>query len=272
LECELIVADYLDMLAAECHGESYNKTEHREALKKKLPGRSDGSIEYKHQNITAALIQAGRIYIRGYKPAWNYQELLESVVLDRIAASEKLFTSAEEALILQSAGRAQVHDFASILVPPPERFEKPEIQDNRLRRPIKIDFAEREARNRALGNRGEEFVLELERRRLKEMGRNDLVGDVQWTSREVGDGVGYDIRSFSGETDKPLYIEVKTTNAGKYQPFMVSANELSFSEEYRDSFSLYRVFEFSRRAKVFMLSGAVGAHAALTATNYRATF
>ncbi|MEE4184203.1 MAG: hypothetical protein V2J12_00400 [Gammaproteobacteria bacterium] len=40
LECELIVEDYLAMLA-------------------KLDNRSEGSIEYKHQNISAVLIHAG---------------------------------------------------------------------------------------------------------------------------------------------------------------------------------------------------------------------
>jgi len=31
--------------------------------------RSDGSIEYKHQNISAILLRASQIYIQGYKPA-----------------------------------------------------------------------------------------------------------------------------------------------------------------------------------------------------------
>jgi len=62
--------------------------------------------------------------------------------------------------------------------------------------------------------------MRLERERLLELGRKDLVGDIQWTSKEMGDGAGYDIRSFQGQTDEELFIEVKTTNSGKYQQFL----------------------------------------------------
>ncbi len=62
--------------------------------------------------------------------------------------------------------------------------------------------------------------MRLERERLLELGRKDLVGDIQWTSKEMGDGAGYDIRSFQGQTDEELFSEVKTTNSGKYQQFL----------------------------------------------------
>ncbi|HCF55246.1 MAG TPA: DUF3883 domain-containing protein [Bacillus sp. (in: Bacteria)] len=43
-----------------------------------------------------------------------------------------------------------------------------------------------------------------------------------------GDGVGFDISSFDLD-DNPKYIEVKTTSGGKRTPFMISANEVAFS-------------------------------------------
>ncbi|HDR4901647.1 DUF3883 domain-containing protein [Bacillus wiedmannii] len=43
-----------------------------------------------------------------------------------------------------------------------------------------------------------------------------------------GDGVGFDISSFDLD-DNPKYIEVKTTSGGKGTPFMISANEVAFS-------------------------------------------
>lgn len=73
IECEAIVEDHFDMLLKELSGAPYSKSEHRYALQGKLDSRSEGSIEYKHQNITAVLLKAGYTYIKGYKPAWNYQ-------------------------------------------------------------------------------------------------------------------------------------------------------------------------------------------------------
>ena len=272
VECEAIVDDYLSMLAAECRREPYSKAEHRRNLQRHLVDRSDGSIEYKHQNISAALIRAGHIYIPGYKPAWNYQSLLEDVVFDRLANVATAISRHEEALIEQSPQLSEIRKVSSLIVAPPEKRPAQDIQENRRWQPRKVDYAAREARNRRLGDRGEEFVLELERRRLAEADREDLVADVEWTSKVQGDGAGYDLRSFKGETDEPLYIEVKTTNSGKYQPFMMSAGEVSFSHEHADQFAIYRVFEFSKSPNIFILNGAVSDHVYLNASVFRATF
>ena len=272
LECELIAEDYLEMLAAECRQERYSKAEHRRRLMAKLSDRSEGSIEFKHQNISAVLIRAGHIYIRGYKPAWNFQELLETIVLDRVTAVEKSLQTIETSLIDQLGSEISVDDTSSIIVPPPERLPAKSVRDKARRIPRKIDYATREARNRRLGARGEEFVVNFERRRLAEIGREDLVDDVEWTSKERGDGTGYDIRSFQDDTDQPIYIEVKTTNSGKYQPFLISANEVSFSVENADQFALYRVFEFSRSPAMFMLEGPVDRHVDLIPTMFRSVY
>jgi hypothetical protein len=55
-ENEAIVADYLAMLLAERSGRTYSKTEHRRLLSPLLNARSDTSIERKHMNISAALL------------------------------------------------------------------------------------------------------------------------------------------------------------------------------------------------------------------------
>jgi len=56
LEVELVVADYFAMLWKELAGQPVDKTAHRKALQPQLNGRSHGSIEFKHQNISAVLI------------------------------------------------------------------------------------------------------------------------------------------------------------------------------------------------------------------------
>jgi hypothetical protein len=54
-EVRLVVADYFSMLEKELLGKPFNKTEHRKALRLRLAGRSDGSVEFKHANISAVL-------------------------------------------------------------------------------------------------------------------------------------------------------------------------------------------------------------------------
>jgi hypothetical protein len=79
-EVRLIVADYFAMLARELLGKDYSKAEHRRALLPQLGGRSDGSVEYKHANISAVLTEQGLPYSEGYKPRGNYQALLAQEV------------------------------------------------------------------------------------------------------------------------------------------------------------------------------------------------
>ncbi len=79
-EVELIVADYFAMFAAELRNEPCNKAAHRTALLPLLNNRSTSALEWKHQNISAVLIQLQRPCIAGYKPRYNYQRLLAEEV------------------------------------------------------------------------------------------------------------------------------------------------------------------------------------------------
>jgi hypothetical protein len=62
-EIQLIIADYFNMLSAELKGEAFSKAQHRRALMPLLINRSEGSVEFKHQNISAVLIELGQPYI-----------------------------------------------------------------------------------------------------------------------------------------------------------------------------------------------------------------
>src|SRR4051812_35368104 len=84
IEVEAAVSAYLEMLELELCGQQFNKAERRRALGLVLNNRSEGSIERKHQNISAILIELGFPYVRGYKPLSNYQRLLHDVVTDRL--------------------------------------------------------------------------------------------------------------------------------------------------------------------------------------------
>jgi hypothetical protein len=72
-ENDLIVADYFAMLVDDISARRYSKAEHRRALLPLLNDRSEGSVEFKHQNISAVLKGLGEDWIPGYKPAFNFQ-------------------------------------------------------------------------------------------------------------------------------------------------------------------------------------------------------
>ena len=57
-ELDAIVSDYFSMLDAELSGQNYVKSRHSEALRARI-GRTHGSVEYKHQNISAVLNKLG---------------------------------------------------------------------------------------------------------------------------------------------------------------------------------------------------------------------
>ncbi|MCP3669994.1 MAG: DUF3883 domain-containing protein, partial [Gammaproteobacteria bacterium] len=113
---------------------------------------------------------------------------------------------------------------------------------------------------------------EYEQFRMRQAQRPDLVDEIEWRSKTEGDGLGYDIRSFDPLLDREQFIEVKTTNNGKYQPFFISANEVDFSKGRGDQFQLYRVFNFRAAPRIFQLPGAIDRHVHLTAQNYKASF
>ncbi|MBB5396705.1 DUF3883 domain-containing protein [Mucilaginibacter sp. AK015] len=252
-EVELIVADYFSMLQDELRGIKINKTQHREALIPLLNGRPRGSVEFKHQNISAVMVEMGLPFIRGYKPLYNAQKTKIRAAIQHYMEHSP---TAEDTFLQFSDDVSQPlasADFDSWIVPPPVLRPMPEKKD-RMARPVKINYLEREQRNSALGMKGEELVVAYERHRLISSGKEALADRVEWCSREQGDGLGFDILSceLSG---KDRYIEVKTTKLSRETPFFFTANELSFSIARQDSFHLYRVFDYSDRPRIFMLGG-----------------
>lgn len=273
-EVEATVADYFAMLDLELRAEPYSKAEHNRRLQRRI-GRSKGSIEFKHGNISAVLVNFRQPFIRGYLPRQNYQALLEQVVLEWLAAHPRFFAGVADGPVLAPAARpALPHDRRPsdlIEEPPPivVDVDADELGD-RAARFYRLDFVRRDAENRRLGRMGEEWVLEFEQRRLHdEAKRPDLARQVEWIADTRGDGAGYDIASFNAD-DTPRLIEVKTTGLGKHFPFMVTANEVRVSERRAGQFALYRVFDFARDPRLYVLDGALSATCRLAPTQFRA--
>ena len=245
------------------------KAAHRRALLPRLNERSEGSVEFKHQNISSVLKGLGEDWVPGYKPAFNSQMSLVDAVarwlalnpawLDRFPGSGPATGLQEVAPIWIGAPPILSNQ------PPPQELEQ------MLHIARKFDVAGRDERNRALGRAGEERVLAHERASLQSAGRDDLARKVRWVSAEDGDGAGYDIASFAPDGRSRL-IEAKTTNGWERTPFHITRNELAVADERRSEWCLFRLWNFSREPKAFELYPPLDAHVTLTAKTFVAGF
>jgi hypothetical protein len=273
-EVRLTVADYFEMLEAEILGNPFKKSDHRKALAPKLQGRSDGAIEFKHQNVSGVLVELGLPYIEGYKPRSNFQGILASEVesfLDQHPDFLEKLASAP-AINPEQVKQISTPNLDQIIEAPPEKIVAPTYTSKPWlsRKVRRLDFAERDAANRRLGRLGEQFVFDLERYRLMAAGRDDLAQRVVWASQEIGDGLGFDILSFDDADDTERMLEVKTTGLGKFSPFYVTSNEVRCSEDIPHQFHLFRVFDFGKEPRLYILHGSLRELCQLDPVLYRA--
>ncbi len=263
-----IVANYFAMLKDDILGRPYNKAENNRNLQQQI-SRGAGSIEYKHQNISAILKGLGECWIVGYKPAFNFQ----SSLIDAVGR----WLGANPDWLLRAPGRQETHQIDEISplwvgpaptiknAPPPDETE----QMTAIAR--HFDAAGQAERNRLLGRAGEHRALAHERSVLVGAGRTDLADKIVWTSDVEGDGAGYDISSFTIEGE-PRLIEVKTTNGWERTPFHISRNELKAAEQRHSEWCLLRIWNFEREPLAFEIRPPLGAHVELTATSFQANF
>ena len=263
-ELDEIVADYFAMLNAELSGRPYNKSAHSKALMARI-GRTHRSVEYKHQNISAVLDELGLPWIRGYIPKRNYQGAIFDAIERRLTGSPEILDRAPGAAVWSAP-------ISAIFVPAPQPELAPDPIPKRLRDLVrKFDPVERDYRNRALGSAGEQFVIDLERRRLNEANRPELARCVRWVAREDGDGAGYDVLSFD-DASQPRLIEVKTTNGSARTPFYLSRNECEVALEKPDQWRVYRVHLFASEPRVFTVAPPLDRVLRLRAEVWRASF
>lgn len=133
------------------------------------------------------------------------------------------------------------------------------------------DRALQDANKKKLGDAGERLVLEFEMQSLREQGKEDLAAKVRHVAAIEGDGAGYDIESFYSD-GRHKYIEVKTTKDSIATDFFISVNEVAFSASHRDSYCLYRVYNFdpnTMSGEHFVLEGSIEEHFDLTPIEYR---
>lgn len=99
-------------------------------------------------------------------------------------------------------------------------------------------------------------MLNFERARLIHEGRDRLAAKIEHVSRNEGDSLGFDIRSYESSGADRL-IEVKTTKYGQDTPFFVTRNEVDVSRKKAAVYHLYRLFEFRKSPRLFTLAGPI---------------
>ncbi len=258
-ENQLTIRAYFEMLDLELQHRDINKAASNRTLLAQLDGRTRSAVERKHQNISAVLRDLGGPSIDGYKPLGNYQGSLASMVLEYLERHPEHVRIANRVAEMSPPASYELplHDPSRLVKrPSPLVREEPRRTFTPSHRPSKYDYATRDADNRRLGELGEKYVLDFERAKLQRLGRDDLASKVEWSSKERGDGLGYDIGSFD-EHGKSLLIEVKTTNLPKSTPFIISPNEVATSERESPSYRLYRLFRFSLDPHFYELLGSV---------------
>lgn len=264
-EVAATVGSYFEMLRSELTGQPLNKAAANELLRQRLSGRSRGAVEFKHQNISAILMENGWLYIDGYKPRKNFQGSLRNEVELRLRRESDLDQ-------LMATASLSKFDPNAASQTAPQVFDPPEVVLGTAAwtpriTGIRRDYVYRDAKNRALGLAGESRVIEIERNRLSLAGREGLASRVEHVAVTQGDGLGYDVLSFE-ESGLNRYIEVKTTLYSIETPFFASQNEVEASSFYSDQFHLYRLFQFSKKPGMYSLEGSLSESCQLQATNY----
>jgi hypothetical protein len=240
--------------------------------------KSSKSIRYKLQHISSILVNSDLPYIEEFKPIpraeidlidFNETYNLKKILTEKF--NDKSFISFLDSIANNQNFISEFDKQVEIEKQPQQDiFEEDNLpQQKSIKIRPKINYVEREIRNSKLGEEGEKWVLEFEEQKLKNLGLTDLANEIVWASKNVGDGLGYDIISFNSQREK-IYIEVKTTCLGKFSAFYLTKKELEVSVEI-NNYKIYRVFDFDKETKIYIVEDNLINQLDLTPTTYRAT-
>lgn len=259
----------MQMHQDQMNGTWIDKREIENALVPLLNNRTVGSIRMGLQNISAVLIELGLTPLEGYKPLFNHGNVIPELVDEWIETNGEYQGVVQELETSTTSPKDADADILNSLTEAPpksERVAKPSSSHNLNG---KGDYDEQGRRNRELGRKGEEWVLEYERQRLCAAGKSRLAAKIKHVADDR-DGCGYDILSFNEDDESERLIEVKTTNLGPAQAFPVSSNEVEKSANESGSYFLYRVYNFRTNPRVYILKGSFEKNFDLMPIQFRA--
>jgi len=150
------------------------------------------------------------------------------------------------------------------------------ISDDSITTPSRIQYEISEERfkkikesREAIGQAGENWVINHERSYLTTKGRIDLAIQITRIS-ETNIAAGYDILSFELDSSKK-FIEVKATALSKTE-FFISANELEIAKQLNGNYWIYLISEIYGEPKLFTIQDPtkeIGKKLILTPVNFQ---
>lgn len=117
---------------------------------------------------------------------------------------------------------------------------------------FEVDYIQLEALRKKIGDIGERYAYECEKRRLAKV-NSKYVEYVDATPAKDHEN-GYDILSYT-EEGKPIYIEVKSTMGDLDTPFYITANEQKTAERIRKGggiYQIHRVYNIGKEIGLFV--------------------
>ncbi len=134
VELTAAVVAYLSMLNAELDGRPYNKAQiNRQLRGSELSRRSEGSVEFRMQNISAALYELKMPWIPGYKPAKNIgsavkEKLIELLKLNGADSLSSYVPTTNPDLLSERVAELRLRGLPKI---PPGRLRPPTVVTDR---------------------------------------------------------------------------------------------------------------------------------------------
>ena len=157
-----------------------------------------------------------------------------------------LFENVHILPILYQTGFLQKNDLSVIINP---EFEK--LISLKSKKKIPLEQLEKNLEHqKKIGNIAEEFVLNFEKNRLKNLGFEEESNKIRQISIDFSNA-GYDIESFNGKTKDGVpdrFIEVKGTTKKEFS-FYWSINEINTAKELSSNYWIYHVSEIDVQNK-----------------------
>ena len=190
------------------------------------------------------------------------------LVQDRFEKEESIENETNEINVILETQKA---NFSVCLEEKPSFESSSSKEKNFVAR--KINYENKSRMQRKLGLIGEDEVVKFEKQKLTDIGKKELSKKVKHVSVLDGDGAGYDILSYD-EKGQEIYIEVKTTNKDKEEPFYMSETEIAFSMKNPTQYRLYRLFDFdvqNKKYKLYILEGDITKNVTLIPKQFQVT-
>lgn len=134
-EIQASVDAYLSMLEREVSGQKINKRHENRVLREgALSARTEGSIEFRMQNISTVLEAMDRRRIIGYKPAKNVganvaRKIREALDADHLLAPEDVEPVADEVTLEQRAAKLEKRAFKRV----PQGIATPQLSSSAVK-------------------------------------------------------------------------------------------------------------------------------------------